>query len=132
MYLVHAHLQAPPGGALPPDTPSLVWAQAYLDEGLEHVVAHPCALPHPVLGFYVRAENLTAAELKAHELCRRLLDRVEFAGWSLVRAEAPMVALFYESLLSRSGNAAGAVDGTVRGPLRPEEPPSSPPDGRRK
>lgn len=132
MYLVHARLQAPLGGALPPDTRSLVWAQACLDEGLEHVVVHPCALPDPVIGLYVRAENLAAAELKAQGLCGRVLSCEEFAGWSLVRAEAPMVAVHYESLLSRSGRVAGPVDGSVQGRLRPDGNPFTPPDQRRK
>ncbi|WP_330331872.1 hypothetical protein OHS33_20555 [Streptomyces sp. NBC_00536] len=131
MYLVHARLQGPPGVALPLEARSLVRAQAVEDDALEHVVAHPRALPHPVIGLYVRADNLAAAESRAARLCRRVLEREEFSGWSLVLAEAPMVALFYESLLTGSGLAAGPLDGMGQGPLRPAGSSSTPSDQRR-
>ncbi|WP_407838166.1 hypothetical protein ACE1OC_20070 [Streptomyces sp. DSM 116496] len=100
-------------------------------DGLEHVAAHPRALPHPVVGLFLRAESLMEAESNAAVLCRRVLECAEFTGWSLVLAQAPMVAPFYESLLSASAPQAGWLDGTGQGHLRPAGSPSTPPDQRR-
>ncbi|MFF1414161.1 hypothetical protein ACFVX6_30955 [Streptomyces sp. NPDC058289] len=132
MYLVHARLQGPPGVVLPPQATSLVRALAREDDGLEHVSAHPRALPHPVVGLFLQAESLEEAESNAAGLCRRVLECAEFTGWSLVLAQAPMVAPFYESLLTGSAPQAGWLDGTGQGHLRPGESPSTPPDQRRK
>ncbi|MFD5144363.1 hypothetical protein [Streptomyces sp. NPDC058401] len=131
MYLVHARFQGPPGVVLPPRAASVVCALAHEGDGIEHVVAHPRALPHPIVGLYVRAGSLAQAESNAAGLCRRVLEHEEFAGWALLLAQAPMVAPFYESLVALSVPPAGSVDGTGQGHLRPGESPSTPPDQRR-
>ncbi|MEU9714919.1 hypothetical protein [Streptomyces sp. NPDC047976] len=131
MYLVHARLQGPPGVALPPQVKSLVHVLAREGDGVEHVTAHPRALPFPVVGLYLRAESLVEAESTGAALCRRVLERAEFTGWSLVLAQAPMVTPFYESLLAGSGPQPGGLDGTGQGLLRPGGSPSTVSDQRR-
>ncbi|MFE2310086.1 hypothetical protein [Streptomyces sp. NPDC059411] len=84
-----------------------------------------------MIGLCVRADNLTAAESHAARLCRRVLEREEFAAWSLVLAEVPTVALFYESMLTGFGLAAERVDGTGQGRLRPGRSSSTPSDQQR-
>lgn len=133
MYLVHARLHGPPCVSLPSETRSLVRARVSGEDGIEHVAVHPHALPHPVIGLYVRAESLAVAEAQATRVCRRLLrDCAEFAGWSLLVAQAPLVAPFYESLLSASGPVAPMVDAMVQGRFGPAENSSHPSDQRRK
>lgn len=93
MYLVHIHLDPPPDGSrLPPRTHELMTGAAPEDAGLEFVVLHPEAEPHPVLGLYVRAPSLEVAEgracviwqrsQRAHPVLRR---------WSLIKAEVPLL-----------------------------------------
>ncbi|GAA0380410.1 hypothetical protein [Streptomyces blastmyceticus] len=137
MYLVHARLQGPPGASLPLETRSLVRSQIRDGDGVEHVTVHPHALPHPVVGLYVRADSLAAAETRVARLCRLLLGCAGFDGWSLPAVEAPMVVPFYESLLSDPGTAGPgtadpAVDGCVQGHFGPAENPSTPSDQQRK
>ncbi|MFC0844281.1 MULTISPECIES: hypothetical protein [Streptomyces] len=132
MYLVHASLRGPLDSRLPDEARSLVRSQARDEDGIEHVAVHPDAHPHPVIGLYVRADGLAAAEERAAEVCRRALRCPEFGGWWLLGARVPMVAPFYESLLSASGPAGAAADGSGHGPLGPPENPSAPSDQRRK
>ncbi|WP_433399570.1 hypothetical protein [Streptomyces sp. CA-146814] len=52
---------------------------------------HPHVLPHPVVGFYVRAESLLEAEAAALSLWHRArAGVVELQGWEAVRAESPL------------------------------------------
>ncbi|MFD9791970.1 hypothetical protein ACFWXK_13570 [Streptomyces sp. NPDC059070] len=132
MYLVHARLRGPLGARLPGDTRSLVRAQAHEGGGIEHVAVHANASPDPVLGLYVRADSLADAEERAAEVCLRVLSRPEFGGWSLLSAQVPLVAPFYEALLSASGPARPGEDGSGHGRLGPPENPSTGPDQRRK
>ncbi|RSS57970.1 hypothetical protein [Streptomyces sp. WAC06614] len=100
MYLIHAHLRAPTGASLPYDAARRALALARPEERIEHVSAHPLALPHPVLGFYVLADSLDTAEGRVAQVCLRLLrDCHELAGWVLHRAEAPLVAPLGQGLL---------------------------------
>ncbi|MFJ9344355.1 hypothetical protein ACIRP0_34505 [Streptomyces sp. NPDC101733] len=132
MYLVHARLRAPLGVPLPPETRSLVRSGVREEDGIEHVAVHPHASPHPVIGLYVRVESLAAAEARAARVCRRVLrECAEFTGWSLVVADAPLVAPFYESLLSASGPAQPPVDPLGQGRFGPAEGPSHCSDQRR-
>ncbi|MGW6704374.1 hypothetical protein ACWGDE_05720 [Streptomyces sp. NPDC054956] len=102
------------------------------DDGVEHVAVHADAQPHPVIGLYLQAVSLAAAEARAAQVCRRVLDGcAEFDGWSLLVPEVPMVAPFYEALVSASGPVRPAVDGTVQGRFGPAESPSTPSDQRR-
>ncbi|MFJ8308070.1 MULTISPECIES: hypothetical protein [unclassified Streptomyces] len=112
MYLVHARLLGPPGVRLPSCAVELVNAEARPQDGLEHVAVHPDAQPYPVIGLYVRAENLDAAETRAFGVCRRVLNDGVFGGWSLLTARVPMVDSFYEAMLSASGTEASDADGT--------------------
>ncbi|ANZ13862.1 hypothetical protein SNOUR_02710 [Streptomyces noursei ATCC 11455] len=132
MYLIHAHLQGPPGASLPLETRSLVRSQTHDGDGVEHVTVHPDAVPHPVVGLYVRADSLAAAESRAARLCRLLLGCARFDGWSLPVVEAPLVAPFYASRWSDWGPAGPAVDGCGQGHFGPAENPSTPSDQQRK
>ncbi|WP_189133344.1 hypothetical protein [Wenjunlia tyrosinilytica] len=50
-------------------------------DGLEHVTAHPCTGTDPVLGLFILAPSLEAAEYTATALCRRAIaDRAAFGG----------------------------------------------------
>lgn len=109
MYLVHARLRAPSaGGQLPPHIGELLLSLAAADDPVEHVSAHPNAVPDPVLGFFVLADDLEAAELRAESLCRRALDAFsELRGWILAGVGAPLVAPYYERVLLSSSGPAG-------------------------
>ncbi|MEU6968827.1 hypothetical protein AB0A71_13995 [Kitasatospora aureofaciens] len=102
MYLVHAALQpVPPGRPLPADARELLWAAVRPEDRVEHVVVHPEAFPDPVLGVYLLADSLAAAESRTAGFCRRALATVpEFAGWTATKVAAPLVTPFYERLLS--------------------------------
>ncbi len=114
MYLVHARLRAPrplsppaPGFCLlPTETGRWAMSLAVPTDGVEHVAVHPRALPHPVLGLYLLADRLEAAEESARVLvARTLAAHPELSGWKLLGAQAPLVAPFYESLLDGSAPA---------------------------
>ncbi|MEU9036370.1 hypothetical protein AB0D45_15905 [Streptomyces sp. NPDC048352] len=98
MYLIHASLKALGGAAaLPPDTRALVSGQALPEERLEHVSVHAHALPHPVLGLYLRSDRLPEAEAAARTVClRALLNCPELSGWTLLECQAPLIALAFE------------------------------------
>ncbi|NML50201.1 hypothetical protein HHL19_11060 [Streptomyces sp. R302] len=137
MYLVHARMAAPGGGAtaLPSRARvrALVLGRARPEERVEHVAVHPHALPHPVLGFYVLADRLAEAEATARAVCRRVLrDCPEFDGWSLLEAEVPLMAPLLERELSLSGPGPRVLDGKVQGPFGPPGTPSGGSDQRRK
>ncbi|MFD5461596.1 hypothetical protein ACFWIQ_02050 [Kitasatospora sp. NPDC127059] len=107
MYLVHVALQpGSPGRPLPHDARELLLAAIRPEDRVEHVVVHPYATPDPVLGLYLLADSLTSAERRASAFCRRALATVPpFAGWRAMTAAAPLVAPFYERLLSGSGRS---------------------------
>jgi hypothetical protein len=101
MYLIHASVRPPVHGlALPDRLASQLRALVQPEDGVEHLVVHADARPYPTLGLYLRAERLEAAEEQAARLCRRWLSGLAaLRNWSLVRAQAPLVAPFYEWLL---------------------------------
>ncbi|MCX5382580.1 hypothetical protein [Streptomyces sp. NBC_00083] len=139
MYLVHARLLGPPGAPLPLDTLDLVNAGARPDDGLEHVAVHPAARPHPVIGLYVRADSLAAAEHRAFALCRRALKERAFGGWSLLNAQVPLLGAYYDAMLAapgpgedRNGHEEGGLDGRGQGPFGPPHTSSTRSDQRRK
>ncbi|MFH9858860.1 hypothetical protein [Streptomyces sp. NPDC017202] len=81
---------------------------------MEHVTAHPHAVPDPVLGVFLVAESLTEAEAMTTVLCRRLLNsHTGLSGWGLRRAQVPLLAPL------------------GHGPLGPPESSSPPSDLRR-
>ncbi|MFJ6755856.1 hypothetical protein ACIQNK_12655 [Streptomyces sp. NPDC091273] len=95
MYLVHAHLRPPSrGGQLPPDLRAVVNEAARPEDGVEHASVHGDASPAPVLGLFLLADSLAQAEVNAAAVCARLLEiHPELSGWTLVRAEAPLLAI---------------------------------------
>ncbi|WP_309053180.1 hypothetical protein [Streptomyces sp.] len=95
MYLVHAHLRPPAqGGELPSDVRALVHGCARPGEGVEHVSVHGDVPSAPVLGLFLLAESLARAEASAAAVCGRLLEsRPELSGWTLLRAEAPLIVI---------------------------------------
>lgn len=114
MYLVHAQLSAPLGGFLPADAARRTLALARPGEGVEHVTAHPHAVPDPTLGVFLVAKSLTEAEALTAVLCYRLLNsHTCLVGWGLRRAQAPLLAPL------------------GHGPLGPSESPSPPSHLRR-
>ncbi|MFJ9446688.1 hypothetical protein ACIRRH_33240 [Kitasatospora sp. NPDC101235] len=133
MYLVHTVLRPDaPGRVLPVDTRGLLLAAVLPEDRVEHLVVHPDALPHPVLGVYLVTGSLAEAEHRAAAFCRRALAVAPaFAGWSEAGTAAPLVAPFYEHLLSdETGSAepaspAGPADCTDPGRNGPGAFPST-------
>ncbi|MER7394148.1 hypothetical protein ABT381_01350 [Streptomyces sp. NPDC000151] len=93
MYLVHLALEPqPPGNTLPPDTGRIIAACATGEDALEHVVVHSDARPLPVIGFYLRATGLDAAEAAAERVWRRAVEaQPALSDWELRRAEVPLL-----------------------------------------
>ncbi|WP_328959069.1 hypothetical protein [Kitasatospora purpeofusca] len=102
MYLVHAALRpVSQGRRLPRDARELLLATARPEEGIEHLVVHPDAVPDPVIGIYLLARSLAEAEERGAAFCRRALAAVpELEHWRPARVAAPLVAPFYEQLLT--------------------------------
>ncbi|MER6449823.1 hypothetical protein [Streptomyces venezuelae] len=116
MYLIHTALRAPSADdRLPSHIAELVRALVHPDSPVEHVFAHLRAEPDPVLGVYLLAGSLGEAERRTEALCRRALDVLPaLRGWTATRARAPLVAPYYERLLT----AASGLDGRNRpGPI---------------
>ncbi|WP_327253401.1 hypothetical protein [Streptomyces sp. NBC_01244] len=119
MYLVHAALRAPaPGAQLPPHAGELIRAFASASASasatadacgpVEHVSAHPHALPDPTLGVYLLADSLNEAERRTEALCRRAFEEVPALwGWTVGRVGAPLVTPYYEHLLAAASGRAG-------------------------
>jgi hypothetical protein len=95
MYLVHVHVQSPMNGVLlPSGTADAVAACARDVAGVEHVAVHADSHPHPVIGVYVSAATLKAAEETAVALWRRALeDHHWLRSWTLLRAEVPLIPI---------------------------------------
>jgi hypothetical protein len=92
MYLVHVRLRGALGRALPEQTGSWVRAAAGLDDGVEHVSVHRNARPDPVLGVYVIADFLEAAERVAAAVCARALRlRPELRAWAVLEGRVPLL-----------------------------------------
>ncbi|WP_224284807.1 hypothetical protein [Streptomyces sp. LS1784] len=124
MYLVHTVLRPDaPSRALPVDARGILLAAVLPGDRVEHLVVHPDALPDPVLGVYLVADSLAEAEGRAAAFCRRALAAVPaFAGWSAAGTAAPLVAPFYEHMLS---DEAGSAE-----PAGPVGPPDCTDPGR--
>ncbi|MER7049415.1 hypothetical protein ABT391_31760 [Streptomyces jumonjinensis] len=92
MYLVHIHLRSPANGeALTRDIAAVVMA-AGLEAGLEHVTVHTGGIPCPVIGIYVRAATLRAAEALAKEIWSRASDTDRrLSRWVPLRIEVPLL-----------------------------------------
>ncbi|MGQ4491182.1 hypothetical protein LRE75_24475 [Streptomyces sp. 372A] len=62
--------------------------------GVVHAVVHSSALPHPVVGLYLRDSGVLRAEESARTLWLRLVaDEPSLRGWELVRAEVPLLVV---------------------------------------
>ncbi|MFE2289356.1 hypothetical protein ACFXDJ_34940 [Streptomyces sp. NPDC059443] len=127
MYLIHAALRAPSAGAqLPSHAGELVRAFADVDADVdahahadrrgdggafgpvEHVSAHPRALPGPTLGVYLIADSLDEAERRTEVLCRRAFEEVPaLRGWTVGRVGVPLVTPYYERLLVATSGLPG-------------------------
>ncbi|MER0242317.1 hypothetical protein AAHZ94_09815 [Streptomyces sp. HSW2009] len=116
MYLVHVHLTADSRATLPEGAAALITECVGHDEAVEHVVVHPAARGHVVVGVFVIAPSLAVAEAVAEAVCRRALHgREQWRGFTLTDCGVPFVASYYES-----------VAGTARGGrLMPRHDPSS-------
>ncbi|SEM40456.1 hypothetical protein [Streptacidiphilus jiangxiensis] len=100
MYLVHVRLGEPGHAPLPDDAAALVRSCARPADGLEFVVAHPAAMPDPVLGLFLIADSLADAEARAFRICRLALERyAPLSTWALVEAQVPLLTPFFEQLL---------------------------------
>jgi hypothetical protein len=109
MYLIHLVLRPPaPAAVLPPGLAEVFLAAARPEERVEHVSVHPDAQPYPVIGVYLTADHLTAAEECAGRLGRRVLGaRPALAGWAQVSAAVPLLAPFFELSLLGPGRRPG-------------------------
>lgn len=85
MYLLHVRLRSSVG-AVPADRAWALFACCACEtEGLEHVTVHADIPGSAVVGLFVSAENIEAAERFALAICRRALERhPELAVFTLV------------------------------------------------
>ncbi|KUM80118.1 hypothetical protein [Streptomyces curacoi] len=98
MYLVHAHLELPPGDHLPPDVRELVRSSIVPSDHVEHVAVHPRSPSRLTLGFYLLADRLGEAEERAVRVCGRLLCEVpQLATARLTGAGVPLMPLAFEA-----------------------------------
>ncbi|MER5637106.1 hypothetical protein ABT095_09125 [Kitasatospora sp. NPDC002227] len=105
MYLVHIGLTAStPTAELPAGTRDLISSVALPQEQVEHISVHPRASSRPVVGVFLLADRLETAEARAEALLRRAVSSLPpLADWRVGSAGAPLVAPFYEQLLTGSG-----------------------------
>ncbi|MFF2076343.1 hypothetical protein ACFVXG_16480 [Kitasatospora sp. NPDC058162] len=101
MYLVHARLRL---AAEIPLSDALIVARlrrAGRDRGLEHVSVHPATGFGPVLGLFLAADSLDAAERAARAVCLDVLATApELRGLTLASCEAVAPPGYYEQLAS--------------------------------
>ncbi|UQX02338.1 hypothetical protein [Streptomyces sp. RerS4] len=113
MHLVHVTVRTCSFGAqLPSEAPGLIFDLAESDEDgpVEHVTAHPHALPDPVVGVYVLADSLAEAERRTEALCRRAFQDVRaLRDWRVTRVGVPLLTPYYEQLLHSSSGLAGRI-----------------------
>ncbi|MFF9429218.1 hypothetical protein [Streptomyces sp. NPDC014746] len=97
MYLIHAQLAVRHGETLPAALPEKICSQDVEPASVEYVVLHDEVPGVPVLGLFVAAADLGAAERAAELACLRVLAAAPSpAAWTVVRCEAGFVAEFYE------------------------------------
>ncbi|MFJ2897795.1 hypothetical protein ACIO87_23255 [Streptomyces sp. NPDC087218] len=99
MYLIHVRLGPPQGESLPSGVSELIQAVAVPGDGLEHVAVHPETAAGPVLGLFITADHLEAAEATAAALCLRAVGVCpDLRGFEVLAWHAEMVPQFYEHL----------------------------------
>ncbi|MER5883782.1 hypothetical protein ABT160_08125 [Streptomyces sp. NPDC001941] len=95
MYLVHIRLLPPPGAVpWPEDLVALMSRDQGpdVDNRIEHVSPHPHARPHPVVGVYVQASTLRAAEAATERAWHRaVLAHPPLGAWTVLSVEAPLL-----------------------------------------
>lgn len=93
MYLVHVHLWPHPCGDELPASTATALADCGSDvEGFEHVSLHRENESGPVVGVYLRASSLEAAESTAESLWWRACTAHSWLyGWKFRRAEVPLM-----------------------------------------
>ncbi|MEW2289352.1 hypothetical protein [Streptomyces sp. NPDC047841] len=98
MYLVHAHLELPPGSHLPPEVRELVRSSLAPGDRVEHVSVHVRSPVWLALGLYMLADGVEEAEQRAVRVCARLLREVpQLAGARLTGAGVPLIPLAFEA-----------------------------------
>ncbi|MFI0719526.1 hypothetical protein [Streptomyces sp. NPDC021224] len=101
MHLVHVELHRTGHALLPPGVAGLVLRLCGPDEPIEHVAVHPDAVTGPVLGLFVLAPSVAAAERLAATACRRALAALpEPTGFTVGRCGVRLVPQFYDQQLS--------------------------------
>ena len=97
MYLVHVHLELPPGRELPPDVRALVRSAIVPGDRVEHVAVHPRSPYRLTLGCYLLAAALEEAEERAVQVCERLLREVpQLRTARLTGAGVPLMPLAFQ------------------------------------
>ncbi|MGW2649015.1 hypothetical protein ACWC2T_29860 [Streptomyces sp. NPDC001393] len=100
MYLVHARLRAAAGTAVPADVADIVTRHADADTGLEHVSVHNDAGTGLVLGLFLLARSLEAAECSALQVCLRALSHApQLHSFTLLQCSAEAPFAYFEELL---------------------------------
>ncbi|MFJ3880223.1 hypothetical protein ACIPW5_22545 [Streptomyces sp. NPDC090077] len=123
MYLVHVRLDGPADLPLPEETRALFTCCAGPDDGLEHVSLHPDAPGGPVVGLFLTAPLLAAAELRAAALCMRALAaHPRLAPFRMASCGVVLVPEYWDVLAAPS-----AVDGIGHDIFRPPVSPSGTP-----
>ncbi|MEW2514835.1 hypothetical protein [Streptomyces sp. NPDC046870] len=98
MYLVHAHLELPPGSHLPPEVRELVRSSLAPGDRVEHVSVHVRSPIRLTLGLYMLADGVEEAEHRAVRVCTRLLCEVpQLARARLTGAGVPLIPLAFEA-----------------------------------
>lgn len=96
MYLVHAHLELPPGEQLPANIRAVVRSAITAGDGVEHVAVHARSSSRLTLGFYLLAGVLEEAEERAVRVCARLLrDVPQLATAQLTGVGVPLTPLAF-------------------------------------
>jgi hypothetical protein len=128
MYLVHALLR-PSGHPVPAGFAAFVSDCAEPDDQLDHAELHPDAEGGPVLGLFVTAPSMAAAEGTARALVERALKRHPALDEGvLVRCEVPFTPPFYEWLAVLPDEGGRLMPGR----FRPVETDDKPDPGREK
>ncbi|WAU78732.1 hypothetical protein O1Q96_02535 [Streptomyces sp. Qhu-G9] len=96
MYLVHAHLEVPPGEQLPTNMRAVVRSAITAGDRVEHVAVHPRSPTLLTLGFYLLADGIEEAEGRAVQVGARLLrDVPQLAAARLTGAGVPLMPLAF-------------------------------------
>jgi fermentation-respiration switch protein FrsA (DUF1100 family) len=96
MYLVHVHLELPPGHELPSGIRTLVRSALLPGDRVEHVAVHPRSPYRLTLGCYLLAAALEEAEERAVQVCERLLrDVPQLRAARLTGAGVPLMPLAF-------------------------------------